>query len=102
RTCLTLLTRQPSGMAGWRVDMDLKLAAIVVRQAALAQQPEGRIGQALSVVAICAELEISRETYYVAARRYEAEGLTGLLPRSRRPLHSPNRISAKLEDQVLA
>lgn len=82
--------------------MNVKLAAVVVRQAALAQEPGGRVARALSVATICAELGISRETYYVAARGYAEKGLEGLLPGSRRPHHSPNRTAAAVEDQIVA
>ena len=37
---------------------------------------------AVSVTALCAELEISRQTYYRLRRRYLAEGPAGLAPRS--------------------
>jgi transposase InsO family protein len=89
-------------MAERRVDLNVKLAAVVARQAALAQAPAGGVGRVLSVTAICAELGICRETYYVAARRYATEGLAGLVPRSRRPSRSPNRTPAEVEDLVVA
>lgn len=89
-------------MAERRVDLNVKLAAVVARQAALAQDPSGGVGRALSVTAICAELGISRETYYVAARRYAQHGLAGLVPRSRRPHRSPNATATEVEDLVVA
>lgn len=77
--------------------MNIKLAAVLARRAA----GEGRVGRALSVTAICAELGISRKTYYAAAGRFAASGLEGLLARSRRPHHSPGQIPASLENAVM-
>ena len=55
----------------------------------------------LNVAAFCREHGISRETFYVWKRRYEADGLDGLVPRSRAPLSSPRRVSAALEDEII-
>ena len=51
----------------------------------------GLVDPRLSVTALCAELQISRDTYYRLRRRFDAAGLEGLLPRSRRPSRSPTR-----------
>jgi transposase InsO family protein len=56
----------------------------------------------LNVSAFCREHGISRETFYVWRRRYQAEGLAGLEPRSRAPKASPNRISASTEEAIVA
>ena len=40
----------------------------------------------ISVKTFCAQNGISRQTYYVFRRRFRADGLDGLIPRSRRPL----------------
>jgi transposase InsO family protein len=56
----------------------------------------------LNVAAFCAEHGISRETFYVWRRRYRAEGLAGLEPRSRAPRTSPGRIAADVEDAIVA
>lgn len=50
----------------------------------------------------CRSHGISRETFYVWRRRYEAEGLDGLEPRSKAPLHSPQRISAEIEEAIVS
>jgi hypothetical protein len=42
-----------------------------------------------SVTAVCARLQISRQSYYKYRRRFAVEGLEGLQPRSRRPDSSP-------------
>lgn len=59
-------------------------------------------GDDLNVSAFCREHGISRETFYVWRRRYQAEGLAGLELRSRAPKRSPNRISAAVEDVVVS
>jgi transposase len=53
-----------------------------------------------TVTAICERFGISRETYYVYLRRYRSEGLEGLEPRSRQPLHQPQRMPAQIEEQI--
>ena len=76
------------------VSMQTRLAAVLAEQAVAGR---GR----LSVTALCAELEISRQTYYLYRRRFAEQGLDGLVPRSRRPHSSPRRISAEVEDAVV-
>lgn len=56
----------------------------------------------LNVAAFCREHGISRETFYVWRRRYLAEGLDGLQARSRAPKASPGRISAEVEEAIVA
>jgi transposase InsO family protein len=45
---------------------------------------------------------VSRRWVITLVERYLAEGDTGLVPRSRRPLHSPNRTAKDLEDEIVA
>lgn len=62
----------------------------------------GRLGQErLDVTALCAELGISRDTFYRYRRRFEDEGLEGLVPRSRRPLRSPRQTARWLEELIV-
>jgi transposase InsO family protein len=56
---------------------------------------------AVSVTALCAELGISRQTYYRLHRRYEEEGPAGLVPRSRRPHSSPGAVDPALELEII-
>jgi transposase len=56
----------------------------------------------LNVAAFCREHGISRETFYVWRRRYGADGLDGLEPRSRAPGTSPRRIDPAMEDAIVA
>jgi transposase InsO family protein len=65
------------------ISMDVRLAI-----AAMAQFE--RAGVRVSVKAFCAEHGISRKTFYEVRTRYRAEGLEGLVPRSRRPRSSPS------------
>ena len=53
-----------------------------------------------TVTAICRQFEISRETYYVYLRRYRAEGVEGLEPRSRQPINQPQRMPAEIEERI--
>jgi transposase InsO family protein len=58
----------------------------------------GRTGD--SVAEVCRRRGISRQTFYLYRRRYEAEGLAGLVSRSRRPAASPGRITPLLEELI--
>lgn len=53
-----------------------------------------------SVTAICRRYGISRETFYVYLRRFQAEGFEGLEPRSRQPHRQPGRMPPAIEEQV--
>jgi transposase-like protein len=55
----------------------------------------------INVAAFCREHGISRETFYVWKRRYDAEGVDGLEPRSRAPKTHPRRISVDVEEVVI-
>lgn len=57
--------------------------------------------EGVNVAAVCRELNISRETFYVWRRRYQAEGLDGLEPRSRAPKRNPRRTPLSVEDQIV-
>jgi transposase InsO family protein len=63
------------------VTMEQKLAAV------FADVARGRA----TVTQVCAELGISRDTYYRYRRQFAADGLAGLQPRSRAPKTSPTR-----------
>ena len=56
----------------------------------------------VKVSAFCRQHGLSRETFYAWRRRYEAEGLDGLEPRSRAPKTSPQRIGVELEEAIVA
>lgn len=55
----------------------------------------------VSVTDLCAQLEISRQTFYKYRRRWQAEGPAGLVERSRAPRSSPHAISGELEDEIV-
>jgi hypothetical protein len=50
---------------------------------------------------LCAEFGISRPTGYLWLRRYKELGVRGITEQSRRPLFSPRRTDARLEQRVL-
>lgn len=56
----------------------------------------------VSVSELCRRHGISRKTFHKWKKRFEAEGLDGLQPRSRRPHRSPQRISAEVEEAIVA
>lgn len=53
-----------------------------------------------TVTAVCKRHGISRETFYVYLRRFQAEGIEGLEPRSRQPVRQPQRMPATIEERV--
>ncbi|KRE38605.1 hypothetical protein ASG73_06715 [Janibacter sp. Soil728] len=55
-----------------------------------------------SVTEVCRKYEISRDTYYRYRRQMLTEGIEGLIPRSRKPLHSPMATPAEVVDVVVA
>ena len=77
-------------MVGRVVPMETRLAMV------LAGGLDG-----VSVTALCAELEISRQTYYRLRRRYEEQGPAGLVPRSRRPHSCPGAVDPALELEII-
>lgn len=50
---------------------------------------------------LCEEFGISRQTGYTWLKRYEAGGSTQVVDRSRRPIHSPSRTVAEIEQAVV-
>lgn len=82
--------------------MNVKLAAVLARQAALREAARAGVRvPKVSVTALCAELGISRPTYYEAEQRFAVEGLEGLMPRSRRPQCSPRQTPVDVEDEIV-
>ena len=79
-------------MAELVVSMEQRMA---VAFAACAQGP-------VNVTAFCAEHGISRQTFYVYRRRFQAEGIAGLLPRSRRPERTPSATTEPMVERVVA
>jgi transposase InsO family protein len=77
-------------MTGKALSVEKKLAMVLA-----AQQPGVRVKD------LCAELGVHRDTLSEWRRRYRAEGLDGLIGRSRRPLRSPNQTPAALEDEIV-
>lgn len=71
--------------------MEMKLLAVLTAQA-----PES-----VSVTELCAELGISRQSFYKYRRRFAEEGPAGLVSRSRRPHRSPQLMDPALEDEIV-
>lgn len=90
-----LLWRVLHVVADRLVSMDVRLAVAAVDQFQ-------RAGVRLPVTAFCAEHKISRKTFYEVRKRYRAEGLEGLVPRSRRPRSSPLATPAAMLGLVVA
>jgi transposase InsO family protein len=79
-------------MAQKVVAMETRLAVAIAR----------RVDEAVSVTALASGLGISRQTFYVYQRRYEREGMAGLVPRSRAAHRHRNQVPASMEDQLVA
>lgn len=56
----------------------------------------------LSISELCRRYGISRPTGYQWIRRYRAEGMDGLLDRSRRPLESPRKTPPEVVEKLIA
>jgi transposase InsO family protein len=55
-----------------------------------------------SFVELSGEFSVPRDVLARWWSRYREEGIEGLVPRSRRPQHSPNRIAGRVEKEILA
>jgi transposase InsO family protein len=74
------------------ITMEHKLAAVFADVAA---------GRA-TVTQVCAELGISRDSYYRYRQRFAEQGLAGLQPRSRAPHDSPTRTGQAMTELIVA
>lgn len=79
-------------MARDGVPVSPELAVLVARVAGDAE---------VNVRAECAALGTTPKTFYKYLARFQAEGVEGFYPRSRRPLSSPNRLGAVVEDLIV-
>lgn len=75
-------------MAGMVAAMDVRMATALA----------GAVG---NVSAFCAEQQISRQTFYKWRRRFAAQGVPGLMERSRRPARSPGAVSVSVQEGIL-
>jgi len=78
-------------MGSWKIGMDVR--GLIARWPADA--PRG------AVVRFCREHGISTSSFYELRQRALADPVTGVLPRSRRPDHSPSATSALNEDLIV-
>lgn len=58
-------------------------------------------GERVNVRAECALLGVTTKTFYKYSARFAVEGVGGFYPRSRRPLTSPARVIADVEDVLI-
>ena len=58
-------------------------------------------GERVEVTAECAVLGTTTKTFYKYLARFASEGVEGFYPRSRRPLSSPTRVGAEVEDLIV-
>lgn len=58
-------------------------------------------GERVNVRSQCALLGVAPKTFYKYLARFGVEGVEGFYPRSRRPLTSPARVSAAVEDALI-
>lgn len=61
----------------------------------------GPDGDRMNVAATCRRVGISRKTFYKYVARYQAIGVEGFFPESRRPRSSPARLPTALEDVLI-
>jgi transposase-like protein len=78
--------------------MPLKVMDVVEQRFLIVQ--EGQQPGA-DVAAVCRRHRIARSTFYEWRRRYQADGLEGLVPRSTRPVTSPGQLDSEVEDEIL-
>jgi transposase InsO family protein len=74
------------------VTMEQKLAAV------FADVAHGHV----TAVQVCAQLGISRDTFYRYRRQFAEDGLAGLQPRSRAPKTSPTRTGEPMTELIVA
>lgn len=79
-------------MAERLIAMETRLTAVIAAS----------IDPQISVSAVCVDLGISRDTYYRLRRRFAADGIECLLPRSRRPKTSPAATPQPMVEQIVA
>lgn len=61
----------------------------------------GPDGDKMNVAGVCREIGLSRKTFYKYVARFQAIGVEGFYPESRRPRHSPTRLPGELEDVLV-
>lgn len=54
-----------------------------------------------SFAKLCQDYKITRKTGYRLVKRHQEEGMAGLVPRSKKPLSSPNKTDSKIEEAIV-
>jgi transposase InsO family protein len=76
----------------WIEETTMSLKEEFVKRALIKQE---------SFSALCKEFKITRKTGYRILKRFEAEGLPGLLPLSKKPLTNPYKTDKKIEEKIV-
>lgn len=86
--------------AGFVADLWCLGGGVVVDRSWLVEQRYGAVREVLdgaAVTEVALRFGVARQTVYDWLERFEAEGVAGLVERSRRPHHSPTRLPSDLE-----
>jgi len=62
---------------------------------------EDALSKQYTFAELCRRFNITRKTGYAILKRYQAEGVSGLEPRSKKPLSSPFRVADETEQAVI-
>jgi len=76
----------------WREETIMSLKEEFIKRALTEETP---------FAILCREYKITRKTGYRLVKRYQAEGLAGLAPRSKRPLTNPNKTAIEVEETIV-
>lgn len=77
----------------WKVDTVLHVRRDFVELAS---------GEGAKMAELCRRFNVSRKTGYKWLKRFQCDGVAGLLDRSRRPAGSPDQTSGELEARIIA
>lgn len=77
----------------WKVWDEMKQRTAFIIEASKAGANKARLSQ---------EFGISRQLGHRLLKRYEVEGVSGIAPRSRRPMHHPKTTKAEVKEEILA
>lgn len=76
----------------WKEETTMSLKEEFVKRALAKEQ---------TFSSLCSEFDITTKTGYILLDRFEKEGLSGLLPRSRKPKTSPSKTDANIENLII-
>jgi hypothetical protein len=76
----------------WKEETIMSLKEDFIRRALAKEEPFSQL---------CSEYKITRKTGYSLINRYIEEGPSGLVARSKRPINSPGKTDAKIEELII-